>query len=191
MEQQGMVFGVDIATPFLDWVENVFTPKFKAMHPNDEFVGYIIEPGTRFNPTKTADTAVLVYGTVKTNVKRQQLLANVDHKGHYSLRTGLESSTALDNLHLVLPGDFVYDGFVCHRGIWTGGSGVRKEFDVVYVREVADEYIRLRAGVVAEVVKVIEWARENWPGDIGGWKYLEGDLEVLDQYRQAYKAWLR
>ena len=191
MEEQGMVFGVDIATPFLEWVRNVFTPRFKAVHPNDEFAGFIVEPSSRFNPYKTSLSTVLMYSTTDDIDTYMDLLQNVRHKGQFSLRTGMDSSMARGNTHLVLPGDFVYDGFLFYRGLPTGGSGVRKEFDVVYVREIADEYIRLRAGVVAEVVKVIEWACENWPGDIGGWKYLEGDLEVLDQYRQAYKAWLR
>lgn len=186
MEEQGMVFGVDIATPFLEWVRNVFTPRFKAVHPNDEFAGFIVEPSSRFNPYKTSLSAVLMYSTTDDIDTYMDLLQNVRHKGQFSLRTGMDSSMARGNTHLVLPGDFVYDGFLFYRGLPTGGSGVRKEFDVVYVREIADEYIRLRSAVVDEVISLIDWAWDNWDGELGAWKYLNGTQEQLVAIRMAY-----
>lgn len=181
--QKGVVFGVDIIGDFKLWIHSVFAPKFHEQHPGKEFAGYIVEPGASFNPKSTSLNETLVFSTTSNNDVYMGLLQNVRHKHQYSNRTGLDSSTAGDNLHLVLPGDFAYDGFLCHRGIPAGGSGVRKEFDVVYVREIVDKYIELRGAVVREVISLVEWARANWQGDIGNWKYLDGDLRLLDIWR--------
>jgi hypothetical protein len=182
-----MVFGVDIATPFQEWMRNVFTPKFHAVHPNDEFAGYIVEPGASFNPSSSALGEVLCYTTTTTDAdKYMGLIANVRHKHQYSARTGQDSSTVGDNFHLVVSGDYPYDGFLFHRGIPAGGSGVRKEFDVVYVREIVDKYIELRTAIVREVIAIIDWAESHYCEDIGRWKYLNGDLQTLSTWRQAY-----
>lgn len=196
MRQVGMVFGININTLLDKWMAKVFTPNFKSMHADEEFAGFIIEPGIKFDPVTTPMSEVLIFSTSYDYDVYMGLLQNVRHKACYSLRTGIDSSTALSNLHLVVPGDFVYDGFVCHRGIKAGGSGVRKEFDVVYVREIVDKYIELRTAVVAEVLDLIKWVKENrdklpvrpdTEGDIASWKYLDGSLELLDIWREIRK----
>ena len=54
---------------------------------------------------------------------------NVERKLHFSLRTGLNSVEARYNKHLILPGDFPYQGAGWHRGFTGGVSGLKEESD--------------------------------------------------------------
>ena len=182
----GEVFGVNFGEAFTSRIARDFTPKFREQHPGNEFAGYILHPRLVPVPLNPQVTADVYFMTSDDDEVTDGLLANVDHKGQFSLEMGLDSSVACTEPHLVIPGDFPYDGFIRYRGVWDGGSGVMKELDVVWVKKAVDIYAEVRGAVVKEVIEVVEWARENWTNDTGDWKYLEGSPEMLEVYRQAY-----
>ncbi len=189
MSKPGTVFGTDIRPNFESWMRHAFAHKFKTLHPDDEFAGFIVEPGTSYNPEDNNFEEVLVFSTIDNWGIYGRLLQNVRHKAMYALRNGCDSAEAGRNLHLVIEGDFPYDGFLKHRGIWAGGSGVRKEFDVVYTREIVDHYIELRSAVVREILDVVQWAREQGE-DVGDWKFMAGTQEELEKLHQARREWV-
>jgi hypothetical protein len=113
------------------------------------------------------------------------LFDNVDHKALFALETGLDSSVVCTEPHLGMPGDFPYDGFIRYRGVWAGGSGVMKEFDVVWVKKAVDIYAEIRGRIFTEAHDLIRWARTSWEGDIGLGKFGIIEPQMLEVWREA------
>ena len=93
------------------------------------------------------------------------LRANAYHKLRFALRTGLDSSQADRNPHLLEPGDFPNDGAAFHKGFVGAASGLPGESDVWVVQQVIDKLVSVRGDVGEAAIRA---SRRGQPG----WKYL-------------------
>jgi len=182
----GEVFGVSFRDEFRARIARDFTPLFEEQHPGHNFAGYILHPRMKPVPREPQLTADVFFWTTDDYDLTLGLVTNVDHKAQFALETGLDSSLACAEPHLVMPGDYPYDGFFRYRGVWVGGSGVMKELDVDWAKKAVDIYAEVRGGIVLEVSRIVNWVEANLDPDIGDWRYLAGDLNILEIWRQIY-----
>ncbi len=112
----------------------------------------------------------LQHGTEERIGGPEGLLANVQGKLHFCLRTRLNSSEARLRPDLLEPGDFPYEGAGFYRGYAGGVSGLSEEQDWWVFCRMVDEYIEFRASA-AERFVVASKARKP------GMKYLAGTLD--------------
>ena len=160
-----------LKTVFHDRMRSEILPELEAKYGDD--VGFylaILDSEGPSDWTKPFSILMLEFGTPEISYSEGSARENVERKLRFSLRTGLNSSEAKYHRHLVLPGDFPYEGAGRHRGIWGGVSGLQEEQDWWVFRRCTDMFIELYGEEIQERIDLSD--RRKNPDRTVEQKYL-------------------
>ena len=163
-----MIFGLDIQQEMERWWLGEFRPTLTAKYGAFSIFVRILDPATQHDWLHLDEThSVLV--ALQHVVSSEDFEQNVYRKLRFTIRTGLDSSEARRQPHLVEPGDFPHAGAIVYRGIAGGASGLPEESDVWVVQQVIDHVVELRS---ARAQLAIQACISGAPG----WDYLPNEV---------------
>jgi len=162
-------FGTDLATAVRQWWSETFLAEVEKKFPGASLAVVLLRSDVAhdWRDPGAADSVLLElrHGDGDTD----QLVANIHHKLHFTLRTGLDSIHARRNPHLIEAGDFPHGGAVSHRGFFGGVSGLVEESDAWLAQQVIDQLVTIRARVAKSAVAA---SLAGAPG----WSYLPNEI---------------
>jgi hypothetical protein len=163
-----MIFGLDIQQEMELWWDGEFMPVLAAKYGSFSVFVRILDPAAQHDWARLDEVhSVLV--ALQHVVSSEDFEENVYRKLRFTVRTGLDSSEARRQPHLIEPGDFPHAGAIAYRGIAGGASGLPEESDVWVVQQVIDHVVALRA---ARAQLAVQACRSGVPG----WTYLPNEL---------------
>lgn len=155
-------FGTDPATPVAQWWSGTFQQVIDSKFPQCTLAVLVLRTDVvhDWRDPATPDTVLLDLrcGEGDTDL----LVANIRHKLHFTLRTGLDSMHARRSGHLIEPGDFPHGGAVTHRGFAGGASGLLEESDAWVAQQVIDQLILVRAEIARTAVAASLAGAPGW-----------------------------
>lgn len=170
-----LYFGVDIDAMLQAWFSEIFIPELREKYGEDVKLAAIILGALPLLDVKATSLSELPHqhilvtsGDLDVVGSSEGLVANVEHKLEFVLRTGLPSSFARQRPDLVEPGDFPWAGAGIYKSYPGGVSGLNEESDWWAYERIVDKLIELRSAA-AEAAIAASKARAE------GWRYLEGD----------------
>lgn len=170
-DYHSVYFGVDVEAVMTTFFHKVFVPRVIEEYGDKPFALIVLSNRVQHdwtNPFRVPSVLFrLSYGEQDNINGERGLLANVEHKLHFVLRTGLNSSEAGNQSHLVEPGDFPYAGAGTSDGFVGGVSGFTQEDDWRIYCKFAKALIKVRDAAA--------WAAiEECRIGVTGMKYLGG-----------------
>jgi hypothetical protein len=184
------VFGVDVDALFREWIHGEFAAWLQEKFPGKHITLVLLDTAQRIDACEywfdSQDYQLFVehVGTDDAQEKAKQsggTLQNVHRKLRFVLRTGLDSLDAEEEYaHLVLPGDFPWEGAGDHAAQLGGVSGLDKESDWQAFCKCVDKLNELLSAINrAAMAKANELRQlEDSPVEV---KYLEGIELTVDE----------
>ena len=161
-------FGTDLASAVQQWWSDTYAPVVDRKFPGASLAVVVLRSDVvhDWRDPGAGDSVLLElrHGGGDTD----PLVANVHHKLHFTLRTGLDSIHARRRPHLIEPGDFPHGGAVNHRGFFGGVSGLLEESDAWLAQQVIDQLLTIRARIADAAVAA---SLAGAPG----WSYLPNE----------------
>ena len=155
-------FGTDLEAAVQGWWSTVFQAVAQEKFPSSTLAVVVLRSDVvhDWRDPAVAGTALLElrHGDGDTDL----LVRNIQHKLHFTLRTGLDSMHARRNPQLIEPGDFPHGGAVAHRGFVGGASGLVEESDVWVVQQVIDQLVVIRADAARKAVLASLSGADGW-----------------------------
>ena len=161
-------FGTDLASAVERWWSETFVSVVEEKFPGASLAVVVLRPDAAHDWRDPGAAGSVLLELRHGDGDTDPLVANVHHKLHFTLRTGLDSMHAKRYLHLLEPGDFPHGGAVSHRGLVGGVSGLLEESDAWLAQQVIDQLVAIRAGVAATAVAA---SLAGAPG----WSYLPNE----------------
>lgn len=174
--------------PLTTWWTNYYLPVvFYPKYPGKDVAVVILDSSMRHSWTSPLDVPMFYLATGEGNgldpddrfFGRSGLVANIEGKLRFSLRTSLNSAEAERRPDLLLPGDFPWEGAGEHRNYKGGASGVSQEGDWRTFCDVVDAMIALKTTIAKEALKLQRRAKD--PGVDPSWRYMEGSGLILPE----------
>ena len=156
-------FGTDLGRVMARWWTTTFADVLDTKFPGSPLAVVVLRsdsaPDWRDPIAATSVLVELRHGPGDTD----PFVANIAHKLHFTVRTGLDSGHAQRYSHLLEPGDFPHAGAVVHRGFTAAVSGLTEEADAWVAQQVIDHLIAVRRevadrAVAASMRGVPDWA---------------------------------
>ncbi len=183
------VFGANVEQEFFRWFNGEYAQELTERYPDMKGLTLVI-----IDPSKTLEAClnwhdpleymILIahFGDEEASLGDGGTRENVERKLRFVLRTGEDSVYAEEtSIHLVLPGDFPWQGAGVRKDFVGGVSGLAKEEDWRVFTECADKLTEL-------LTKVNAAARAKWlelregGDDSVETKYLTGDAIDLSDF---------
>ncbi len=161
-------FGTDLATAVEAWWSGTFVPVVERKFPQASLAVVLLRPDVAHDWRDPGAAESVLLEIRHGGGDTDPLVANIHHKLHFALRTGLDSIHAKRYPHLIEPGDFPHGGAVSHRGFFGGVSGLVEESDAWLAQQVIDQLIVIRTGIAQAAVAA---SLAGAPG----WSYLPNE----------------
>lgn len=155
-------FGTDVAAAVHDWWSTTFVDVVRAKYPQSTLAVVVLRPDAVHDWRQPAAPGTVLLDLRHGEADTDLLVRNIEHKLHFTLRTGLDSMHARRNPGLIEPGDFPHGGAVSHRGIFGGVSGLVEESDVFVVQQVIDQVLAVRADAARAAVAASLSGADGW-----------------------------